>query len=880
MPDLQPSQVVGILDSFQQLGVSVSTFICSLLNTSDALHHAAARDIAGSCDIIFDGFLQNETLRNTAIESIHRLAKTIYTKEVTLLSKHEAGTHFNARHAKQADLDQFNLTDLSEKFEQLAPHACDLVKCLLDADADLAKRREQRPRNARRRHRRHAAPANQEPPAAASADDSGKRGGNAGTSTGMSARTDTAQRPLVQTTGSDSDEDMWGELGVSRDGADIDTGARSATASGGAGQLPGGDIDPVDNGSASGSDEDMWGELGVSRDGADIDSARSATASGGAGQLQGDIDVDMIPAGGCGGDGPNAVNGSDDEYWNELEPLPEGPDDLDSAEEAERRLVICRMKCVLCISIMAQSSNQRSNALQSVIGIYLHSCKAPESVVDLLARVGVSISQSAINAAVKNLARESMTGIKKLGRTLLTMYAYDNFDCEMRHLVPTVQKPHDTLIHMTSGTFIPFNHGVSLSDLDCSNELWEQSLFNPLNAGKTEKIDWEKLLNLHPEPDHPSGLSRRERWNAGQFMRDLFLHGPEYFRQFLTQLDDPEPIDPIPLVKSTQVPAMAMDINQSSVQGNIDALTALFQQAGVGDPSDTEQSGVRDVGNHVVLVHGDLSTCERVQSLRQSRGEESKAFRRFQLVIFVIGLFHLKMACVDAIWKVFILPLKGRDDDTSLMKQVAEIRPRETQKIASKPGFRRMHEVVQHVGAVSRLDCWRQELATRTPSFGSLEQWAESAPCMEEIEQIAHVLVRKYVADSRLSEERHAPSHTRDEQWENVRLRERLFLLYEELTWAMNAGDIGRVEECFLPWAYIFKGCGKHKYATQMVRFLNDVHCVYPAPLRRAIRMNILCNPTGKKHHFRAIDWWVEHNNYYIKGLRWQTIEPNKASDH
>jgi hypothetical protein len=29
--------------------------------------------------------------------------------------------------------------------------------------------------------------------------------------------------------------------------------------------------------------------------------------------------------------------------------------------------------------------------------------------------------------------------------------------------------------------------------------------------------------------------------------------------------------------------------------------------------------------------------------------------------------------------------------------------------------------------------------------------------------------------------------------------------------------------------------------------------------------MNILCNPTGKKDGFRAIDWVVEHNNLYIK---------------
>ena len=32
-----------------------------------------------------------------------------------------------------------------------------------------------------------------------------------------------------------------------------------------------------------------------------------------------------------------------------------------------------------------------------------------------------------------------------------------------------------------------------------------------------------------------------------------------------------------------------------------------------------------------------------------------------------------------------------------------------------------------------------------------------------------------------------------------------------------------------------------------------------------AIRMNILCNSTGKKGAFRAIDWLVEHNNLYIK---------------
>ncbi|KAI0040178.1 hypothetical protein FA95DRAFT_1503220, partial [Auriscalpium vulgare] len=35
----------------------------------------------------------------------------------------------------------------------------------------------------------------------------------------------------------------------------------------------------------------------------------------------------------------------------------------------------------------------------------------------------------------------------------------------------------------------------------------------------------------------------------------------------------------------------------------------------------------------------------------------------------------------------------------------------------------------------------------------------------------------------------------------------------------------------------------------------------------RAIRLNWLCNPTGKRGKFRAIDWLVERNNLYTKSI-------------
>ncbi|KAL6300834.1 hypothetical protein BKA93DRAFT_819274 [Sparassis latifolia] len=243
-----------------------------------------------------------------------------------------------------------------------------------------------------------------------------------------------------------------------------------------------------------------------------------------------------------------------------------------------------------------------------------------------------------------------------------------------------------------------------------------------------------------------------------------------------------------------------MDINQSTVQGNCDTLENLFGQGGVGDPQEKP---------------GDLSTCERVQSLQQSCAEEVKPWRQFQFVIFVMGLFHLKMVCADALWKIFIQLKVTWEDEMSLMKQVTEIRPKETSKIGSKPGTK---------------------------------------PSWEDIEAVATILISKYIAGNQFSEVRIQPPESRDQKLENTLLKEQYFLLYEEMSYALNARDIGRVEDCFMPWIFIFKGCGKHKYATQMLHFLHNLHFVYPARLKRAICMNILCNPTGQKAVMSVIE--------------------------
>ncbi|KIL00961.1 hypothetical protein PAXRUDRAFT_776032 [Paxillus rubicundulus Ve08.2h10] len=157
-----------------------------------------------------------------------------------------------------------------------------------------------------------------------------------------------------------------------------------------------------------------------------------------------------------------------------------------------------------------------------------------------------------------------------------------------------------------------------------------------------------------------------------------------------------------------------------------------------------------------------------------------------------------------------------------------------------------MHEVMHHDLWASILDCWQIEAWSQDRSWTTLELFAKAKPSWELVTLMSRTIVHKY-------------------RFENQSLRNRDELLYVDLCHAMNTGDIGRVEASFLPWIYIFKATGKHKYATHMTKFLINMNINYLTPLCDVIKKNLLCNPTGKAGEFRAVDWLVERNNLYTK---------------
>jgi hypothetical protein len=182
---------------------------------------------------------------------------------------------------------------------------------------------------------------------------------------------------------------------------------------------------------------------------------------------------------------------------------------------------------------MMHSSNSRCNAFQSAVGVFLQSCNAPETLRELLAHMGVSVATTTINSAIRSLSKQANVAIRHLGQSLLTSYAYDNLDIDLKHSVPTAEKPQDTLVHLSTMTMLPLHPSVKLESLSYSNELWEKSRYN-LNARlqDTPSVTFDQLYSIYPEKPHSSTLTRRQRFGAWKYLADLLEFGPTYFRKF------------------------------------------------------------------------------------------------------------------------------------------------------------------------------------------------------------------------------------------------------------------------------------------------------------------------------------------------------------
>lgn len=432
---------------------------------------------------------------------------------------------------------------------------------------------------------------------------------------------------------------------------------------------------------------------------------------------------------------------------------------------------------MVCISIFLQSSNEWCNHLQGTLSFFFHSTSVPEKVIKTLAHAGLSISIKSIDNAVKSVSKEISNQIKKSAQTLCSSFAYDNFNMDVKMWQPTLEK-QSLFVSATSATIIPL-YGVHSTDvLRCSAELWAKDPCNPNPTSfplisETKPMIMLHKLDTYSKQPHPNSLSLRQEVFVWHVHNILVCHG-QHFGHFLMELGEVNPVDKIPVHKTEQVPCQAMNIKQSTTDGNIVVMEDLLRQGGLGDMNDTAFDASRevDMSEYVILVHGDLLTKEHLDSVRKSRAIKETPKNRFQYLVFLLGLFHYKMACVDALFRTYLQPKEGRDDENSLHQHIGLLCPDETGKMTSKPGFRRMHEVVHHDLWALILDCWQLEAQKWDRASTTLELFSKAKPSWMQITQMSHAIIHKYVASSEgLDKVQQKPAAERDKWFKNQSLR-------------------------------------------------------------------------------------------------------------
>jgi hypothetical protein len=317
---------------------------------------------------------------------------------------------------------------------------------------------------------------------------------------------------------------------------------------------------------------------------------------------------------------------------------------------------------------------------------------------------------------------------------------------------------------------IPLHFPVSITKaaLACSKEIWEKLVHHDPKTKLREAppIGYQTLSEAvrkeYPHKRVANKLGWWQQFAVYQSLHDLVHHSPELFQSYVAKLESVTPgaLLQIPVEKTEHLLLEVVNRDQGMKSGNIMGQEQLWGQGAVGEDN---------IGNNVGITHGDLKTGKVNEDIQHTRFREMTPWCHFQFMVFCMGLFHLKMACTDAIWKPCIQPLatQNKQNKNSLFAFVEQLRPKESGKFVQgkSPAFHRMHEVIKQVGVVL---CLRWQVEKPEPMWAQLASGAEDIAWKQ--------------TWAELEEQCRKKDHRRDCVYENMLVIGLLFLLYKDLT--------------------------------------------------------------------------------------------------
>ncbi len=440
---------------------------------------------------------------------------------------------------------------------------------------------------------------------------------------------------------------------------------------------------------------------------------------------------------------------------------------------------------------------------------------APQALSDQPATSSSSVKKQQYNGLLHRLSTACRLATRRIAKTGPVAHVYDNINWIMK-IAEQILGRSQAQENGTCATIFP---------------LFDAKREDMTTKALLESIDTAPPLLLDDIVLTPDEQAFHRKCTIHTILRILISQGGEHFVRFKKDLENcrPDSDTKIPLHKTDVYPLPAMNINESSIIGNAEVMEAIFEEL---EQPITEPEFMDEVR----IVCGDQLSVTNLRSVTTNRAGDDEPTQTFANVVTIPGLFHAQIHILSGILEKHWGSAEGPQDPGSLHLHNTLL-ARKPIVLSSLPPYRTCRDLV-FVSLYARVFHCLELVA----GYNSLEEYTESVTfdqlyehATEIVDRFATAQVATKLRASRARELRKPePERTAagDVVFENAVLFMRDALLVREFTDAIKGGDSGRVIICLKIFAMAYRGCGKTKYAYEMLHVIHKFKYIWPKPLR------------------------------------------------
>jgi hypothetical protein len=318
-------------------------------------------------------------------------------------------------------------------------------------------------------------------------------------------------------------------------------------------------------------------------------------------------------------------------------------------EFQETNLIVSTQIAKLICSMVAFARNRRCNGRQLRNSIEFLACGITERVNQWLMYHGLASSRQTAISALKTLATEAKSNLKKsfsrsLSSVVSPIICIDNLDIEQHVHTNSIGHQSHTF-HGTWG-YIHFPSPNLLKTLDTS-ELTVESFKEAMKKVPSFQVEPSMFLATHESEE-----SYRAIWKS-QIARVLsqYIAQPDKLVEAIRL--DPPPIEKISSEKPDIQMLQLMDAAENSAEGMGQVLNKTAKQTGLD---------LETFFGRLQLMDGDLATCRNFNSLRSLRVPSAYAHHSLHNISFQLGASHTLWNIALSIFKAHFGDVKDSTD--------------------------------------------------------------------------------------------------------------------------------------------------------------------------------------------------------------------------